>query len=40
MEKYLNTTYAAQRKFYIEVYAKARGISEDAVAFAWDVYVK
>ena len=28
MEKYLNTTYAAQRKFYIEVYAKARGISE------------
>jgi RHS repeat-associated protein len=40
MEKYLNTTYAAQRKFYIEVYAKARGIAEDAVSFAWDVYVK
>jgi RHS repeat-associated protein len=40
MEKYLNTTYAAQKKFYIEVYAKARGIAEDAVSFAWDVYVK
>jgi hypothetical protein len=40
MRKYLDTTYAAQKSFYIEVYAKARGIAEDAVEFAWDVYVK
>ncbi|HUQ87853.1 MAG TPA: PKD domain-containing protein [Vicinamibacterales bacterium] len=40
MEKYLNSTYAAQKKFYIETYARARGVSEDAITFLWDVYVK
>jgi RHS repeat-associated protein len=40
MTKYLDATYAAQKQFYISTYAKARNIAEDAVAFAWDVYVK
>ena len=40
MERYLNSTYAAQKQFYIKAYAEARGIAEDAVSFAWDVYVK
>jgi hypothetical protein len=40
MERYLNATYAAQKRFYMEAYADARGIAVEAVNFAWDVYVK
>ena len=40
MERYLNATYAAQKQFYKEAYADARGIAVEAVNFAWDVYVK
>lgn len=40
MERYLNTTYRAQKEFYIKAYAEARGVAEDAIGFAWDVYVK
>ena len=40
MEKYLNTTYAAQKAFYIEAYHQARGVAKESISFAWDVYVK